>query len=341
MKAPRPTKVGRGLDGPGRPCIIIAEIGSNHDGKLDQALAMIAAAAKAGADAVKFQSHLYGEIFVPELESAAHRRFFKQLDLPESWYGRLKAEADKHGVMFLSCPTYDRAVDLLAETGVPAYKIASPQTHSNLPLLARAAARGLPLIISTGYCDRERVRTAVRICERAGNRSLILLHCVSEYPAPPEKVNLRAMASLAGFGYPVGLSDHTMGSTAAAAAVALGACVVEKHLTLNRGLPGPDHSFACQPSELAELVRRVRETEAMLGDGNKRPTAAEEKTARAFQLRLIAGRSLDEGTRLKREHLILRRAPRGLPFEDLRSALGRRLRRPLTQGQPLLREALS
>lgn len=341
MKAPRPVKIGRRLVGPGRPCLIIAEIGSNHDGKLDQALAMISAAAEAGADAVKFQSHLYEEIFVPELETAEHQRFFRQLDLPEGWYNRLKEEADKKGVLFLSCPTYDRAVDLLADIAVPAYKIASPQTHSNLPLLRRAAATGLPLIVSTGYCDLARVRKAVRTCEAAGNRSLVLLHCLSEYPAPPEKVNLRAMVSLAKFGYPVGLSDHTMGSTAASAAVALGACVVEKHLTLDRRLPGPDHSFACQPAELAELVRRVRETEAMLGNGDKRPTPAEEKTARAFQLRLIAGEALEEGTRLRRGHLILRRAPRGLSFEELGSALGRRLRRPLAKGTPLLREALA
>ncbi len=341
MKVPRSIKLGRRRVGPGHPCLIIAEIGSNHDGKLDQALAMIGAAAKAGADAVKFQSHLYEEIFVPELEKAEHQRFFRQLDLPEGWYKRLKAEADKKGLLFLSCPTYDRALDLLAEVSVPAYKIASPQTHSNLPLLRRAAAKGLPLIISTGYCDRTRVRKAVRTCESAGNRSLILLHCLSEYPAPPEKVNLRAMLSLAEFGYPVGYSDHTRGSTAAAAAVALGACVVEKHFTLDRGLPGPDHSFASEPAEFAELVRRIRETEAMLGDGEKRPTAAEEKTARAFQLRLIAGQPLGKGTRLRREHLITRRAPQGLALEQLPSALGRRLNRALAKGRPVLREALS
>lgn len=334
-------RIGRRRIGTGRPCLIIAEIGSNHDGKLDQALSLIATAAEAGADAVKFQSIAYDQIFVPALETPRHRKFFGKLELPEQWYPRLKAAAEKKGMIFLSCPTYDRAVDLLVEVGVPAFKIASPQTRANLPLVRKTAAKGLPLIISTGYCDLAQVRRVVRACEDEGNRSLVLLHCVSEYPTAPGRVNLRAMASLAKLGYPVGLSDHTMGSTAAAAAVALGACVIEKHLTLDRGLPGPDHPFAAEPKEFAELARRVRETEAMLGDGVKRPTLAEEKTARAFQLRLIAGAELEEGTRLKREHLILRRAPAGLPYEALRAALGRRLRRPISKGRPLLREALA
>lgn len=337
-----PVLIGGRAVGPGRPCYVIAEIGSNHDGSLRQALSLIAVAAKAGADAVKFQSIRYDQIFVPGLETPAHRRFFKRLELPETWYARLKRACDDHGVHFLSCPTYDSAVELLSRAGVPAFKIASPQTRANLPLVRLAARRGKPLLMSTGYCSYGHIAKAVAACRKAGNNRIVLLHCVSEYPAPPAKVNLRVIGTLGRmFGLPAGLSDHTLGTTAAVAAVALGACVIEKHLTLDRGLPGPDHRFAAEPEEFADLVRSIRRTEAMLGSGIKRgPTPEEERAARSLQLRLIAARDLRPGVILRAGDFIARRHGKGLTPEDSTRVFGSALRAALPRGKPLLERHL-
>lgn len=309
--------IGRKRLGNGAPCYVIAEIGSNHDGKFSQAIKLVKAAAKAGADAVKFQSLRYDALWIPELESAKHRRFHSQLDLPESWYRPLKEACDDAGLHFLSCPTYPEAVELLAATGAPALKIASPQTRANLPLVRHAAASGLPLIVSTGYCRYSHVAAAMEACRDAGNRRVALLQCVSEYPARPEILNLRAMETMSRmFGVPAGFSDHTLGATAAVAAAALGAAVLEKHLTLDRDLPGPDHSFATEPSEFAAMVRGIREAEAMLGDGVKTPTPAEEKFAGRLQLRLIATRRIPAGAKLRRTDVLLRRGSFGLTPDD-------------------------
>lgn len=341
MNAPKIVRIGRRTVGGGAPCYIIAEIGSNHDGRLDQAKRLIEAAAKSGADAVKFQSIKYDAIWVPGLESAEHRRFFSRLDLPESWYPALKKTADRCGVHFLSCPTYDEAVDLLFDLGVFAYKIASPQTRANLPLVRKAAAKGLPLIVSTGYCGLREIDAAVSACREEGNKTLILLHCVSEYPVAPKKANLRAMAALERrYGVPTGFSDHTLGITAPTAAAALGAAVLEKHFTLDRTLPGPDHAFAAEPREFAEMAKAVRDAQLMLGDGIKRPTPKETKAAKSLQLRLIAAKDLAAGSSLRPESVILRRHGRGLTPEDGPRVFGRRLRRPALAGQPILETTL-
>lgn len=332
----KPVRIGRRLVGPGRPVYVIAEVGSNHDGSLAQAKRLIAAAAKAGADAVKFQSILYDKIFAAGAYGAEHRRFFTQLELPESWYPALKKSCDEHGVDFLSCPTYSGASDAIAAAGAPVIKIASPQTKANPQLIAEAAVTGLPLIMSTGYCSMDEIAAAVRVAERAGVSGLILLHCLSEYPARPERINLRVMAELERrFRRPAGFSDHTLGLVAPAAAVALGACAIEKHITLDRNGKGPDHPFATEPREFADMVKALRETSAMLGDGVKGVTEGESRTARSFQLRLVAGRDLPRGARVARADLVLRRAPSGLTPDDIRRVLGRRLRRAVPAAGPL------
>jgi sialic acid synthase SpsE len=194
----------------------------------------------------------------------------------------------------------------------------------------------MPLIMSTGYCDESQIAAAVSACRRAGNRKLILLQCVSEYPAAPARVNLRAMTALGKrFDCPVGLSDHTMGAVAAIAAAALGACVLEKHFTLDRRGSGPDHAFATEPAEFAAMVRGVREAEAMLGDGVKRPTPHEVRIARSFQLRLIASRPLEKGTKVKPSDYLLRRASFGITPEEAGRALKRPMRKAVAAGRPL------
>lgn len=332
----KPVRIGRRLVGPGRPVYVIAEVGSNHDGSLAQAKRLVAAAAKAGADAVKFQSIVYDGIFAARAYGPAHRRFFEQLTLPESWYPALKKACDDNGVDFVSCPTYSGAAAAIAAAGAPVIKIASPQTKANLPLVAEAARTGLPLVMSTGYCTMDEIAAAVRAAESAGAKGIVLLHCLSEYPARPERINLRVMARLERrFGRPAGFSDHTLGLVAPAAAVALGACVIEKHITLDRGGKGPDHPFATEPGEFADMVKALRDVSAMLGDGVKRPTPGELKAARALQLRLVTGRDLPAGRRLTRADLVLRRAPSGLTPGDIRAVLGRRLRRAVPAASPL------
>jgi sialic acid synthase SpsE len=304
--------------GPGQPCYVIAEAGSNHDGSFDQAIALVDAAAKAGADAVKFQAIRYDELWVPALETREHREFYTAIELPEDWLARLNRAAAERGIHFLCSPTYLRSVELIDRAGAPAFKIASPQAVGD-PLILRAVARtGKPAILSTGYADMPRIERAVRELEHSGVQGLALLQCVAEYPASGGRVNLRAMATLgARFGYPVGLSDHTDGIHVAPAAVALGACIVEKHFTTDRGRPGPDHHFALEPPALGQMIRNIRDVESSLGDGRRDGnTEREREQIATLEVRAIARDTIHAGVPLTPDHVIFRRAPAGLAAYD-------------------------
>jgi len=249
---------------------VIAEIGSNHDQQLDTALEMISRAADAGANAVKFQSLRFDELYHPATESESFRNWFMQIELDEAWYPPLAAQARRCGVDFLSAPTYERAIGLLQSVGAPALKLASPQVQGNISLLRNAASTGLPLILSMGYSDYGDVLRAVDACLDVGNANLILLHCVSKYPTSPHEANLSFIRTLQAMtGMPVGYSDHTMGSHLAVAAVALGACIVEKHVTIDRSRPGPDHHFSLTFEEFGEMVSQLRDVEQAIGDGTR------------------------------------------------------------------------
>jgi sialic acid synthase SpsE len=264
--------------GPGEPCYLIAEAGSNHDQSFEQALALIDAAAAAGADAVKFQAIKYDALWVPDLETAEHRAFYRAVELPEEWLPELARAAQARGLHFLCSPTYVDSVRLIDAAGAPAFKIASPQTVGDPPLLRAVAATGKPAIMSTGYADLARIDRAVQVLEAAGCQAFALLHCVAEYPVSPSRVNLRAMETLGRrFNRPVGLSDHTEGIHVAPAAVALGACIVEKHFTTDRGRQGPDHPFALEPGELARMVAHIREVEEAFGDGKRDENSPRER----------------------------------------------------------------
>ena len=255
--------------GEGAPVYIIAEAGSNHDGDFDQALALIEMAANAGADAVKFQlfhaESLYPEnCGVVDLADGPQDFFalMQQLEMPREWIPGLADAGTRHGVSVLYTPFDLAAVDLLVAHAAPAMKIASPElTH--LPLLRHIARTGCPVILSTGMSTLADVEESVATLTDSGCRDVALLHCVTAYPCPPEFSNLDVIPVLSSaFGVPVGLSDHTLDPVAAPlVATAVGATVIEKHVTLSRSLDGPDHSFAIEPDELSDLVTAVRTLE--------------------------------------------------------------------------------
>ena len=261
--------IGERQIGEGAPCFLIAEAGVNHNGDPEQARRLVDAAADAGSDAVKFQTFRSEHLASPQAPKADYQHrstdagesqldMLRRLELPRSAYPVLQARCAERGILFLSSAFDEADADFLAQLGAPAIKIPSGEL-TNLPFLAHAARRGLPLIVSTGMAALREVEEAVAAIREAGGRGLVLLHCVSRYPAPAAHANLRAMRTLAdAFGVPVGFSDHTPGIAVAVAAAALGAHVIEKHLTLDRSLPGPDHSSSLDPREFRALVEHCR-----------------------------------------------------------------------------------
>jgi N-acetylneuraminate synthase/N,N'-diacetyllegionaminate synthase len=286
--------IGPKVIGSGSRVFVIAEIGINHDGSETQAERLIDAAAESGADAVKFQSFRVDRLLIPSRD-----RYAQQMDGGESAYQmlrrcelswadqeKLKKHADERGVLFLSTPFDVESADFLDSLGVPAFKIASADiTH--VPLLRHVASKGKPIILSTGMSFLSEVADALWNLKSAGAREIILMHCVSAYPASPQHMNLRALQTLESyFELSVGLSDHSEGILLPLIAVALGAVIIEKHFTLDKTAPGPDHRASVDPADLKQLVKNLRDVEASLGDGRKRPSDVEEES-RLFGRRSI------------------------------------------------------
>lgn len=328
--------VGDRLVGVGAPCFVIAEAGVNHNGDVALALQLVDAAAQAGADAVKFQTFTADRLATAASPKAAYqqertgaagsqRDMLRVLELSSDAHGRIQRRCADRGVVFLSTPFDEPSADLLDALGVPAFKIPSGEITNTL-LLAHIARKGRPLLISTGMATLDEVRTAVGVIRAAGNDRMVLLQCTSAYPAPIDGANLRAMRTLADtFGVPVGYSDHTPGVAVALAATALGACVIEKHLTTDRTLPGPDHQASIEPEEFAALVRGIRTVEASLGTGVKAPTDGERALAAVVRRSLVAARDLAAGERLTVEMVCAKRPGTGLAPAALSRILGRRL----------------
>ena len=320
---------------------LIAEAGVNHNGQLDLALQLVDAARQAGADAVKFQTFRAEDLALPGTATAAYQQgatgetdqfaMLRKLELSAEQHRIIATHCERVGIEFMSTPFSEDAVDLLTSLGVRRLKLSSGEIV-NRPLLVKAAATGLPLILSTGMATLAEVRQAVgwvRVAwaERGGDTpALTLLQCTSAYPAPDDALNLRAIATLRDeTGLPTGYSDHSLGNVAALAAVALGACVIEKHITLDRALPGPDHKASSEPAEFAALARDIRRIEAMLGDGIKAPRPDEIDVLKVARRSVVLATALPAGTVLQREHLQLRRPASGIPAADLDNVIGRRL----------------
>lgn len=333
------------------PCLIIAEAGVNHNGSLEMALRLVDSAAEAGADVVKFQTFSAEKVVSPVAPKAEYQvqttgsaesqlEMVKKLELPPEAFKLIARRCGERGITFLSSPFDYESVDLLDELGVAAFKTGSGEL-TNLPFLAYIAAKGKSIILSTGMANLDEVAVAVNAVKAAGNRELVILHCVSNYPAAPSSVNLRAMKTLEEeFKVPVGYSDHTEGITVPIAAASLGACVLEKHFTLDCKLPGPDHRASLEPSQLAAMVRAVRTVEAALGDGVKRPAAEELSTATVARRSLVAAHDLQAGTVLAENMIAIRRPGTGLPPASLEQLIGRRLRKDLPAGNLFTLEML-
>ena len=328
------------------PPFVIAEAGVNHNGDLALARALVDAAAETGAQAVKFQTFKAAQIVTADAPKAAYQDtnvgaeisqhdMLQALELSHGAHYELRDRAEALGLVFLSSPFDEESVDLLVEIGVPALKMPSGEL-TNLPLLARAAKTGLPLIVSTGMATMEEITAACATIRNAGDPPFALLHCLSSYPADPAETNLRAMETMAGaFSVPVGYSDHTMGMDVSLAAVALGACIIEKHLTLDQTLPGPDHSASLEPADFAVMVRGLNTIHRALGDGDKRPMPSEISTKVAARKSLVTSRALATGTALTDDMLDVRRPGNGYAPDRRDMLLGRRLCRDVAAGHVL------
>lgn len=322
--------------GTGEPVLIIAEAGINHDGQVDDALRLIDAAAAAGADAVKFQIFRAAELVSRRASTATYQQqggagdsqleLLTRLELSDAELTRLAQHCAACKLVLLATPFGEADVDRVCALGAPAIKLASTDID-NVPLLRRVAATQLPLIVSTGAADHVEVARAVDLLTDCGARHrLVLLHCVSSYPTPLDAANLRAIQTLlAAFAVPVGYSDHTTGTQTGALAVAAGACVLEKHLTLDRHRPGPDHAMSLTPAQLREYVVQVRRAEAALGSGMLSVADLEQDVRRVARKSVVAARPIDADTPLDATMLTIKRPGGGIPPAALDQLIGRRL----------------
>lgn len=305
--------------------IIIAEAGVNHNGNLQMAREMVRVAKEAGADYVKFQTavpELVISTFAPKAEyqkettgeGQSQLDMCRAIHLPLSDYAGLKAYCDEVSIGFMSTPFDLVSIDCLADLGMDYWKIPSGEI-TNLPYLRKIASKGGRVILSTGMSTLDEVAAAVDILERGGipRADVILLHCTTQYPTPFDAVNLHAMDALRAIGCGgVGYSDHTVGITVPIAAAARGACVIEKHFTLDRTLPGPDHRASLEPRELAEMVRAVRCVETALGDGCKRVADAEAPNIIVARKSIVAARAIRRGETLTEENITVKRPGNGI-----------------------------
>lgn len=346
--------IGERLIGKDQPVFVIAEAGVNHNGKLSFAKKLIDAAAKAGADAVKFQTFSPDELVSKSATKAEYQKaggaeagetqyeMLKRLLLPRAWHAALKRYAEKKGLLFLSTPfSLDDAV-FLRRLGVLAIKVGSSDAN-NFPYLRHIAAWGLPILLSTGMTTLSEVKEAVHTIKKAGNRRIALLHCTTNYPTPFNETNLLAIRTLQKeFGFPVGFSDHTTGNGAAIAAVALGACIIEKHFTLDRDLHGPDHQASLEPDEMKEFVREIRNIESALGSGKKVPFQSEREIAKVARKSVVALRDIKKGERFTEDNTGVKRPGVGLQPRYYDMILGARAAKDiiadtLVQRQHILR----
>ncbi len=333
-------RIGARAVGDHEPCFVVAEAGVNHNGSLERALNMIRAAKRCGADAIKFQSFHADDLATSAARLARYQRrtgvrvasqleMLQRLALAEEEQAKLFDLCHREGIEFLSTPFDDRSAVFLHELGVPAFKVASGDL-TNLPFLRLIARFRKPMIVSTGMARWEEVVEALRTIRTSGNPRIVVLQCTTAYPEPAEEANLRVIAeyrrrlrTLAGF------SDHTTGLTAGIAAVAVGACIVEKHFTLNRKLRGPDHLASLEPRELEEFILQIREAERSLGDGRKRLMPSERENVVVARKSVVARIDIPAGKRITAADLTCKRPGSGIPPPQMERVIGRLARRDI------------
>ena len=324
---------------------VIAELSANHNRLLERALETLSAAKKIGADAVKIQTYTADTITIDcnfddfQVKGGLWDGYklydlYKLAQTPYEWHKPLFDHAKKIGIKIFSTPFDKTAVDLLESLDVPAYKIASFELV-DLPLIQYVAQTGKPMIMSTGMASEQEIEEAVTAAKDAGCKDLVLLHCISSYPTPMDQANLRQIPELAKrFGVPVGLSDHTLGTTAATAAVALGACVVEKHFTLSRADKGPDCEFSLEPLEMERLCREVKEAWLALGSPGFACQKAEEGS-KVFRRSLYVTEDMKAGELFSPANLKSIRPGYGMPPKHIKEVLGKKIKKAVPRGTPL------
>ena len=338
-------KIGSKNIGHGCPTYIVAEMSGNHQQSLSKAMQIVQAAKDAGADAIKLQTYTPDTITI-DCDNEFFRikgtlwagknlyKLYGEAFTPWDWHKPLKAEAERLGLDFFSTPFDFSAVDFLESLDIPVYKVASFE-NVDLPLLRKIARTGKPVIMSNGMATLAELDEAVQTLRNEGNRDLAILKCTSAYPAPPEEMNLKTIPHLAkAFGVSVGLSDHTLGISVPVAAVALGACIIEKHFTLSRSDPGPDSTFSLEPQEFKAMVEAIRIVEKSLGSVHYGLNKKEEES-RAFRRSLFVVKDLKAGERFTEETVRSIRPGYGLHTRYLAEVLGREATCDIVRGTPL------
>jgi len=368
-------KIGDRLIGEGEPCFVIAEAGVNHNGDVNLAKKLIKVAKESNADAVKFQNWITEEIVTKELPKPEYQKsttkseesqydMLKKLELSEKDFESLADYAKKLRIIFLSTPESKKCTDLLERLDVPAYKIGSADL-TNHPHLEYVAKKNKPIILSTGMATLEEVKDAVRIINNTGNKEIVLLHCTSNYPTKLKDVNLRAMLTLKKeFNLPVGYSDHTKGIGAAIVAVLLGTLVIEKHFTLDKNLPGPDHKASVEPTELKEMIKGIRLAEkqivsmnnlkkyllsisnnisiekvvvnnlkTILGSSIKKPTKSEKEMIKLSRKYIIAAIDIPKGIIITKDMLSIKRSGGGLEPKNFYRIIGKKAKRIIKKNE--------
>jgi len=332
------------------PALLIAEISANHDGDLDQALALVDLAAEAGWDCIKLQTYDADSLTIRS-DHPSHRidpvwgherlhDLYAAAGMPMAFHEPLFARARERGLIPFTSIYDPRDLDFIEGLDPPIYKIASFEMTFD-DLLAAVAGTRKPIILSTGMADEAEIAHALEVLDRHGSGPVALLHCCSSYPAPPEAINLAAMATMrARFGRPVGFSDHTIGALASVAAVAMGAVAIEKHVTNDMARAGPDHRFSATPTVMREIAEGVRAVHVMRGDGVKRPTEAEAASKAAGRRSAFALRDLPEGHLIEAGDFRFVRPSAGIAPNDPRGVRGRVTARPVRAGHPITAEDL-
>tara|TARA_B100000315_G_C14585561_1_gene592794 strand:- start:2573 stop:3622 length:1050 start_codon:yes stop_codon:yes gene_type:complete len=327
-------KISDKLIGENEKVFIIAEIGVNHNNDMDMAKEMIDKAKKAGADAVKFQTFKTENIILKTAPKAEYQ--IKTTGEEGSWFDLLKTEelsyenhkmlleyCQQKGIIFLSTPYDEDSADFLEKLKVPAYKIASTDTN-NIPFLRHVANTGKPILLSTGMSNLEEVAESVEAIRKTGNEKIILLHCTSNYPAKIEESNLRVLNTLKEiFKVLVGYSDHSQGNTVGLSSIALGATVYERHFTLDRNLPGPDHQASIEPKELAGLINEIRLVEKALGSDDKRPTEGEHETRKKLRKSIVTLKNISINTKITMDMIGIKRPGTGLEPKYFDQVIGK------------------
>ncbi|NVJ91176.1 MAG: N-acetylneuraminate synthase [Methylocystaceae bacterium] len=328
------------------PCFIIAEVGVNHNGDMENAHKLIDIAADCGADAVKFQTFKASVLASPSANKATYQEdqtntiesqldMLTKLELPYSEHSKLMEHSKQRGIIFLSTPFEEESADFLFNLGIKAFKLPSGEL-TNYNFIKYVSAKGLPIILSTGMSNIDEVIQAVEKIKQTCNQNLALLHCTSAYPADPKTANLKVISNLHNiFKVPVGYSDHTEGATISIAAVALGAKVIEKHFTLDRTMPGPDHNASADPISFKKFVEQIRIVEASLGSGEKNPTIDELSMRNVIRKSIVAACDIPAGSALTADMLVIQRPGNGIPPTNLHSIINSTAKVDIQAGKPI------